>query len=155
MEFVRAWPGEHLDSSVPKAVVFGRERILVDADLANRFFGREPGSGKTNLDLPGEAVKPGADTIALSDFVPVPKTPEEDNSSLTSTYADVLPQYPGKEKLEFESAFDKKMTNGQWAPSAGVCFGMKNGEWVKVWETVMPDLFNPLPLVGDFDGDWQ
>ena len=45
------------------------------------------------------------------------------------------------------------MTNGQWAPSAGVCFGMKNGEWVKVWETVMPDLFNPLPLVGDFDGD--
>ena len=84
----------------------------------------EPGSGKTKLDLPGEAVKPGADTIALSDFVPIPKTPEEDNSSLTSTYADVLPQYPGKEKLEFESAFDKKMTNGQWAPSAGVCFGM-------------------------------
>ena len=113
----------------------------------------EPGTGKTTLDLPAEAVNPGTDTIALSDFVPIPKTPEEDNSSLTSTYADILPQYPGKEKLEFESAFDKKMTNGQWAPSAGVCFGMKNGEWVKVWETVMPDLFNPLPLVGDFDGD--
>ena len=57
----------------------------------------EPGSGKTKSDLPAEAVKPGIDTIALSDFVPIPKTPEEDNSSLTSTYADVLPQYPGKE----------------------------------------------------------
>lgn len=114
----------------------------------------EPGTGKTKLSLPGdEAPSRKADTIALADFVPVPRSPEEDNSSLTSTYADVLPEYPGKEKLEFESAFDKPMVNGQWAESSGVCYGMKDGKWVKVWETIMPDLFNPLPLVGDFDGD--
>jgi hypothetical protein len=114
----------------------------------------EPSSGNVKLSLPDDETKsPASDSIALADFIPRPRNPEEDNSSLTSTYADVLPEYHGKEKLEFESAFDKAMKNGQWAESAGICYAMKNGEWVEVWKTVMPDLFNPLPLVGDFDGD--
>ena len=36
----------------------------------------------------------------------------------------------------------------------GRCFARREGKWVQVWETQPIDmLFQPLPLVGDFDGD--
>ena len=46
-----------------------------------------------------------------------------------------FPKYPGKEKLEFESAFNKTMINGEWALCVGRCMARKNGEWIQVWET--------------------
>ena len=116
----------------------------------------EPGSGKSKLTLPGDEVKlaVASDTITKADFIPTPKSPEEDTSPWNSTYADVLPEYPGKEKLEFESAFGKTMTNGQWAHCIGRLMARKNGEWTTIWETKPLDyLFNSFPLVGDFDGD--
>ena len=115
----------------------------------------ESGDGKTTLKLPGDEIKiSGADSIALAEFIPIPKNEEDKNSSMTTTYADVLPEYPGKEKLEFESTFDKPMTNGQYARSFGTCYAMQNGQWIPAWQTKpIKDLFNPLPLVGDFDGD--
>ena len=36
MKFVGARLGEDFDSSIAQLVVFGRERILIDANLANR-----------------------------------------------------------------------------------------------------------------------
>ncbi|HTF18553.1 MAG TPA: hypothetical protein VK658_10795 [Chryseolinea sp.] len=76
----------------------------------------ERGDANNQISLSGEEAKAApADSITLSDFIPTPKAPDEDNNmhSVSSTYADILPEYPGKEKLEFESAFDKPMTNGQ------------------------------------------
>ena len=116
----------------------------------------EPGSGKNKLSLPGDEVKlaVASDSITKADFIPTPKGPEEDTSPWNSTYADILPEYPGKEKIEFESAFGKTMTNGQWAQCIGRLMARKNGEWTTIWETKpMRDLFNSFPLVGDFDGD--
>jgi hypothetical protein len=116
----------------------------------------EAGDKKTTLNLPGDEPKlpAAADSIPLADFIPTPKSEEDANSSWTSTFADVLSEYPGREKLEFESTFNKPMINGQYVPSFGTCLGRQNGQWVKVWETKpLKDLFNPLPLTGDFDGD--
>lgn len=114
----------------------------------------ELGNGNSKLMLPGEGDKPGPDSVNKASFIPTPSSPEEDNSSVTSTYADIFPEYPGKEKLEFESAFALAMTNGQWPACQGTCYGKKGDQWVKLWETKpMLELFNPLPIVGDFDGD--
>ena len=115
----------------------------------------ESADGKTTLTLSGDEIKiSGADSIALADFIPLPKYEEDNNISRTTTFADVLPAYPGKEKLEFESTFDKPFTNGQYARSFGRCYGKQNDQWVTVWQTnPIKDLFMPLPLVGDFDGD--
>ena len=66
----------------------------------------------------------------------------------------MLPDEPGKEKIEFESGFAKPTVNGQWQKCVGRCFARREGKWVQVWETQPIDLlFQPLPLVGDFDGD--
>src|SRR6187455_1104179 len=116
----------------------------------------EASDESTKLSLPGEETKPrdAADSITMADFIPVPKNEEEDNSSRNYTYADVLPEYPGKEKLEFESAFNKTMINGQYAPCVGRCLARQNGQWIQVWETKpFSSLFVPLPLVGDFDNN--
>ena len=68
--------------------------------------------------------------------------------------ADVLPDVPGLEKVEFESGFSKPTVNGKWQPCVGRCFAWKDGKWDKVWETDPLDmLFIALPLAGDFDGD--
>lgn len=115
----------------------------------------EPGSSRSKMTLPSDEVK-SADSIYKGDFVRIPPIEEENNmsTSIWSTYADVFPEYPGKEKIEFESAFQKTMTNGQWADCTGKCWAKKNGEWVVVWETKpIDELFNALPIVGDFDGD--
>ncbi len=116
----------------------------------------ETGDRSAKLSLPGVVTKPldPADTITMADFIPVPKNEEEDNSSRNYTYADVLPEYPGKEKLEFESAFHKTMINGEWALCVGRCLARKNGEWIQIWETKpFAYLFEALPLVGDFDNN--
>ena len=115
----------------------------------------ESADGNTKLLLPSDATEiSGADSIALTDFIPLPKNEEDNNISRTTTFADVFPEYPGKEKLEFESTFDKPFINGQYARTFGRCYAKQNDQWITVWQTnPIKDLFVPLPLVGDFDGD--
>ncbi len=116
----------------------------------------EPGSGKNRLTLPLEeapagAVPPG---LVAENFLPQPDLVEGEARSTTTTFADVLPDELGQEKIEFESGFAKPTVNGQWQKCVGRCFARRGGKWVQVWETQPIDLlFQPLPLVGDFDGD--
>jgi hypothetical protein len=73
---------------------------------------------------------------------------------VTTVFADVLPDEPGLEKIEFESGFAKPTVQGQWQTCVGRCFAQRSGQWVQAWETAPIDLlFQPLPLAGDFDGD--
>ena len=75
-------------------------------------------------------------------------------ATATTTYAHVLPDVPGLQKLEFESGFNIPTVNGQWQPAVGRCFKWEGGKWVKVWQTDPIDmLFQPNPIVGDFDAD--
>lgn len=116
----------------------------------------EPGEGDTELALHAEvqAGPPDAVIPSLESFRSTPTTPEDDNRSPTVTYADVLPEEPGRERLEFESGFNKPTVNGQWQRCVGCCFARRNGQWVQVWQTEpLEGLFQPLPLAGDFDGD--
>src|ERR1019366_6288092 len=50
VKLIRAGLGEDFDSSVAQLVVFGGKRILVDANLANRFFRRKL-SGRKSIDV--------------------------------------------------------------------------------------------------------
>jgi outer membrane protein assembly factor BamB len=76
--------------------------------------------------------------------------------SPTTTYAHVLPDVPGIQKIEFESSFTKPTINGKYQDCVGWCFAWQEGEWRKVWQTeVLKDVFNPCPVVGDFDDDGQ
>ncbi|MBM3740886.1 MAG: hypothetical protein FJW39_34505, partial [Acidobacteria bacterium] len=89
----------------------------------------------------------------IHSFLPAPK-PAEEAASPTVVYADVLPDVPGKEKIEFESAFGKPTVNGRWQKCVGRCFARRDGQWTQVWETEPIEyLFQPLPMAGDFDGD--
>ena len=116
----------------------------------------EPASGQSRLSLPlAEAavgsIPPG---LAPENFLPKPDLIKGEARSATTTYADVLPEDPGVEKIKFESGFAKPTVNGQWQKCVGRCFARREGKWVQVWETQPIDLlFQPLPLVGDFDGD--
>ena len=38
--------GEHLHAAVSEPVIFGRERVLIDSNLADRCFGRQSAAGK-------------------------------------------------------------------------------------------------------------
>jgi hypothetical protein len=116
----------------------------------------EPAAAKSRLSLPPEESAPGSvsPSLAAGDFLPKPDLVEGEARSTTTTYAEVLPDEPGKEKIEFESGFAKPTVNGQWQKCVGRCFARREGKWVQVWETQPIDLlFQPLPLVGDFDGD--
>jgi outer membrane protein assembly factor BamB len=74
----------------------------------------------------------------------------------TTTYADVLPEVPGLERIEFESAFVTPTVNGQWQYGPGRLSAWRNGQWEEVWETGVIDYaFQPSPITGDFDGDGQ
>ena len=118
----------------------------------------EPGARDSQLTLRDEEqiAEDAALRLPLTAFTPAPKNEEDDNSSPNVTFADVLPDEPGKEKLEFESGFSKPTVNGQWQKCVGRCFAKRNGQWVQVWETPPIDyLFQALPLAGDFDGDGQ
>lgn len=75
-------------------------------------------------------------------------------NSKTTTFAEVLAEYPGLEKLEFESGFDKPQIGGQWQDCYGRCFAWKEGQWVEIWKSeAISMLFQPLPVAGDFDQD--
>lgn len=77
-------------------------------------------------------------------------------NTVTSTYAEALPDLPGPIKFEFESGFDIPTVNGQWQDSIGRCYVWREGCWSLLWETEpIFKLFQPLPLVGDFDRDGQ
>ena len=53
MVFVGAGLGENLNAAVAKFVVFGRERVLVNADLANRRLRwKLTGGESVDIDLP-------------------------------------------------------------------------------------------------------
>ncbi|MDP7018057.1 MAG: PQQ-binding-like beta-propeller repeat protein [Pirellulaceae bacterium] len=68
---------------------------------------------------------------------------------------DFLPQRPGLEKLEFESAFLKP--SPPWSPAVpyfGRLFVRKDGRWRQAWQTKsISYLFLANPIVGDFDND--
>jgi outer membrane protein assembly factor BamB len=116
----------------------------------------EPASSNSSLTLPAQEATPGSlpAGLAQDNFLPKPDLVEGEARSTTTTYADLLPDEPGTEKIEFESGFAKPTVNGQWQPCIGRCFARREGKWVQVWETQPIDmLFQPLPLVGDFDGD--
>lgn len=118
----------------------------------------EPGSSNSTVELPEDATDStaiAAQDVDVETFLPKLSAEDENRVDQTTvTYADVLPEYPGMEKFEFESAFAKTMKNGEWPPAVGRCFGKKDGAWVQIWESdPIPELFCPLPIVGDFDGD--
>jgi hypothetical protein len=74
----------------------------------------------------------------------------------TVTYADVLSDVPGLEKIEFESAFATPTVDGRWQYGPGRLKAWRGGGWENVWETEPIDhSFCPDPLTGDFDGDGQ
>lgn len=74
--------------------------------------------------------------------------------TITVTYAHVLPHEPGLQRIEFESGFNKPTINGAWASAGGRLQAWRNGKWETVWESEqLPNLFHPLPIVGDFDAD--
>ncbi len=78
----------------------------------------------------------------------------EPNSQVT--YADVLPDTPGLEKIEFESGFNKPTVNGQWQDAVGWCHAWRDGQWRQVWQCdTIRMLFSALPIVGDFDADGE
>lgn len=118
----------------------------------------EPAEGEGQFALPADELTPAAGSpgVAVEDFVPQLDSEQAEPPSATVTYADVLSEDPGREKIEFESGFAKPTINGQWQKCVGRCFARREGNWVQVWETQPIDmLFQPLPLVGDFDADGQ
>ena len=90
----------------------------------------EPGSGNGRLTLPMDELAPGSisASLAAGNFLPKPDLVEGEACSTTTTYADVLPDEPGKEKIEFESGFAKPTVNGQWQKCVGRCFARREGK---------------------------
>jgi len=71
-----------------------------------------------------------------------------------TTYAKIFSEYPGLQKIEFENGFAKGQIGDKWQDCVGRCYGWKDGKWQLIWTTSpIQLLFQPLPLVGDFDGD--
>ncbi len=120
--------------------------------VTDTFLKLEPGRGDSRFTV-APATLPAASPV-LSD--PAWGLTAPDPPSATTAYADVLPDVAGVEKLEFESGFNVPTVNGQWQPGVGRCFAMRDGQWTQVWQTEPIDmLFQPLPIVGDFDGNGQ
>jgi outer membrane protein assembly factor BamB len=156
------WPAYRRDGSL-QARSPARGNIASPRIVWQQFVGvlesqvvLEPAEGKSRLALPLEesvsaSIPP---TLAPENFLPKPDLVQGEARSTTTTFADVLPDEPGREKIDFESGFAKPTVNGQWQKCVGRCFARRDGKWVQVWETQPIDLlFQPLPLVGDFDGD--
>ncbi|MCI0334143.1 MAG: hypothetical protein L0228_13075 [Planctomycetes bacterium] len=118
----------------------------------------EPAAGEMQFALPSDesSPSPGSASAAVQDFAPLTEAGQDEPPSGNVTYADVLPEDPGKEKIEFESGFNKPYVNGMYQQCVGRCFARRDGKWVQVWESQPIDLlFQSLPLAGDFDGDGQ
>lgn len=120
----------------------------------------EPGAGQMSITLPGEHSPTKLDEIhdPRWGLTPLPKQTAGGLQSLTrdfcTAYAPVLAGEVGVQKLVFESAFAKPTIGGAYDRSFGRCFTWQDGQWLQAWETEpITDLFQPLPLVGDFDGD--
>ena len=110
----------------------------------------ERGKGMSNATLPleEESSSNPAFAQARGSFFKneSPSDPNSSADSTTTVFADVLPDEPGLEKIEFESAFAKPTVKGQWQPCVGRCFARRAGQWVQMWETASIDLlFQPLP----------
>jgi len=156
------WPAYRRDGSL-QAHSPARGRIVSPRIVWRQFVGvlegrivLEPAPGQRRLFLPLAEVEPGSVSpgLAEEDFLPKSDLGENELRSATTTYAGVLPGEPGLEKIEFESGFAKPTVNGQWQKCVGRCSAWRESKWVQVWETQPIDLlFQPLPLVGDFDGD--
>ncbi|MBI4583712.1 MAG: hypothetical protein HY717_06790 [Planctomycetes bacterium] len=114
----------------------------------------EPGDGDAEILLPeDETAGNAAPPPPPAGFFPAEGAAEEADSP-TVVYADAFPEEPGQEKLEFESAFNKRTVSGRWQEAVGRCFARRDGRWVQLWETEpIAELFQPLPLAGDFDGN--
>jgi outer membrane protein assembly factor BamB len=121
----------------------------------------EPDAQHETLKVPGDPVTSGISATADPRWGLTPPQGEiagrvqPISQTATVTYARVLPDTPGLQKLEFESAFSKPTTNGDWAHDCvGRCFAWRNDAWVQVWQSAPIDmLFSPYPIVGDFDAD--
>ena len=156
------WPACRRDGSL-QAHSPARGNIVSPRIVWRQFVGAlesrivlEPAPGQCGFVLPSAEVEPGPVPGGPEEeqFLPKSEVAENDLHSATTIYAHVLPGEPGLQKLEFESGFAKPTVNGQWQKCVGRCFARRDGKWVQVWETQPIDLlFQPLPLVGDFDGD--
>ncbi|MDC0935957.1 hypothetical protein OAS39_06700 [Pirellulales bacterium] len=74
----------------------------------------------------------------------------------TMTYAEVVADSPGLEKIEFTSGFGLPTRDGKWQYGRGRLFTWDGGQWQQHWETDVVDRnFMPSPLVGDFDADGE
>ncbi len=118
----------------------------------------KPGNEQQRLDLPKEPSKETAGfrekNVVHSRSVNGDSRSASEMDTSTVVFADLFSEYAGLEKVEFESAFQKPTIRGQWQPCVGRCYARVEGLWTLVWQTEpIQMLFQPLPLVGDFDGD--
>lgn len=120
----------------------------------------EPGAGDTCLSVPLPMLSGVAPEESDSSWGFAPRLAELEGGlrplqrDHCTTYAQVLAGEPGLQKIEFESGFSKQTKGGEWQHCVGRCFAWRHGAWAKVWETEpIHYLFQPLPQVGDFDGD--
>ena len=135
-----------------KQFVGSTERWFVGPGVQGRAHSNAPTSGTGTFD-PATLTDPRWGLVGPMGEIEGRPQPLVQNS--TTTYAHVLPDTPGLQKIVFESAFSKPTKNGDWAHDCvGRCYAWRQGQWVQVWETEPIDgLFSPQPLVGDFDGD--
>ncbi len=60
----------------------------------------------------------------------------------------------GYQRVHFDSTFDICGTIAGTCGASGNLSSRGNGSWIQNWQTVLiPDLFGPNPIVGDFDHD--
>jgi len=72
----------------------------------------------------------------------------------TTTFADILPDVPGLEKIWFPSSFALPTKDGKWQYGPGQLLAWRNGQWNVEWQIDdVGHTFSPCPLVGDFDSD--
>jgi hypothetical protein len=121
----------------------------------------QPASGATQLAVSAEE-RPGQAEDAAWQRRWFPARPEAPiagrlqvvSVDATTTYADVLPESLGWERIEFASGFNIPTVNGQWQDGPGTCSAWKDGRWQQMWRTEnVPMCFAPYPIVGDFDAD--
>lgn len=137
-------------ATIAASVFVGRVDCLVAVEFSDASH---------ELKLPSDETTP-ANPLADPQWGHVPQTGLIEGvertwqNSTHMTYADVGPDMPGLEKIEFESGFSLPTINGQWQPARGRCYAWKDSAWSLVWETdPIPMVFHSMPLTGDFDAD--